>query len=481
MVKINVTPHTSLLSKIGAASFSVSQSIAELLANSFDALTPDKPARFEVNANLEEISVKDNSMGMTREILEKAIRMAWPMREIRGYGNDKKSEFGLGMKTACASLGNWWSIETITENANTGWHVEFDLEEWSKGNNSWDADLVEIDRSKINLPKGTDSGTLVTIRKLKVKPINEILQTELGRAYAPHIRGKDKIILNGEIINVPEPDLLPGTKQDVDIEVKGVHIKGWGALLKVGSLKDYGFHWYRKRQLIEAFDKSFLPRHPSVRQVTGELNADDMPVNFNKRGFDTESPQWRQAVMELEEIFLPLRKQAQKKLKEQAPDPWTNGQIKDSLELMEQVGESMSVKILNADSPPEDYLYPNIIETFKAKDEIDEEVSEISERHPIVVGSLKIRWRHVFRPMGEDGPIADYTKESESELFIVSNIESPFMDLIKERSVIAVLNVAESISRYLIEEHGFEYSKAVRFRDAWLINVSATLSEVEFK
>lgn len=91
-----------------------------------------------------------------------------------------------------------------------------------------------------------------------------------------------------------------------------------------------------------------------------------MPVNFNKRGFDTESTQWRQSVKELEEHFLSLRKLAQKKLKEQAPDPWADGQIRDSIDMMGLVGKDMSVKILSAD-PPQDYLDRSIVESVVIK------------------------------------------------------------------------------------------------------------------
>ncbi len=479
MVKIDVTPHTSLLTKIGAASFSISQSISELLANGFDALPPDRSAHFEVKANLKEIRVADNAQGMTREVLKKAVRMAWPMREVRHYGKEAKSEFGLGMKTACASLGRWWAIETIPAGEDKGWRVAFDLEEWSKGRGSWEADLKEVEGSKITLPSKADGGTVVTVRKLKVKPVEDILKAEIGRAYAPHIRGKDRIFLNGKLIEVPKPELVPGTRQDVDITVEGVRIRGWGALLKVGGLTQYGFHWYRKGQLIEAFDKSFLPRHPNYRQVTGELHADEMPVNFNKRGFDTESAAWKQAIEELEEHFQPLKKQAAKKVKEQAPDPWTGGQIRDSVDTMARVGESLSVKVLTAD-PPSEYLDRSIVEALLGEDESDEKdekVAIVSQRHPIVVGPLKVRWRHVFKPMGEEGPIADYAMDSPDELLVVSNLESPFLDLVEDRSIVAILNVAETITRYLIEEQGFDYGKAGRFRDAWLVTASATLIE----
>ena len=149
-MEIDVTPHPSLIEKIGHASFSIWQAISELIANSLDAMPLDKKAYIDITANLNEIVVKDNARGMDRAVLEKAVRMAWPMNNIISYGNKVKRVFGLGMKTACASLGRYWTLETITKDSDTGYRVIFDFKKITQESNTkWIAEIEEFSRDEI--------------------------------------------------------------------------------------------------------------------------------------------------------------------------------------------------------------------------------------------------------------------------------------------------------------------------------------------
>lgn len=477
LMEIDVTPHPSLLEKIGQASFSIWQSISELMANSLDAIPAERKADIYIEADLEHVAVKDNGIGMTQKVLEKAVRMAWPMQEVCPYGRDSKRIFGLGMKTACASLGRWWSIATIPQGSAKGYRVIFDFDRWAKkGDVVWKAELEELESSEVELPKGAISGTVVTVRKLKVKPIPDNLKKEISRAYLPHIRSGDKFYLNGELLREEPLDILPNTRVNIDRKIEGVRIHGWGALMKKGSLTHYGFHWYRKGQLIEAFNKSFIPNHPAYRQIIGELHADDMPVNFTKRGFEKETTQWKQAIGELPELFEKLLKEARKTRRERQPEPWTEGKLRDSIDVMRRVGGIVSPKVLEAEAPT-DYLLPTVIDSLTAEEdeETQKEICALASRTPIQVGDTEIRWRHRFVSLGEEGPLVDYAIEGKNELLVITNRDSPFSDLIENDAVLAILNVAEAISRFLVEETNYNYIKAKRFRDVWLVNASAII------
>ncbi len=474
-MKIDVTPHTTLIEKIGHASFSIWQSISELIANSLDAMPPEKKCVIEIEADSEHIVVKDNGMGMSQEVLEKAVRMAWPMQEVQPYGKKRKRVFGLGLKTACASLGKWWSITTLPEDSDVGFCVVFDFESLIESG-AWEAELSELNASEIDLPEGETSGTIVEIKNLKVRPVPQNLKKEISRAYAPHIRNGDMFYLNSDPLLEEKPDLIEGTRVDVDKEIEGVRIHGWGALMVKGSLTNYGFNWYRQGQLIESYDKSFIPNHPSYRQIIGELFADEMPVNFTKKGFEKETPQWREAVRELPEVFEKLLKDARKTKKERKMDHWDKKKLEKTENNMNRIAGDVA-KIIEHDGDISKVFDKSIVENYVVDCESDEKVDSLAQRNPIKLGEAKIRWRHRFVSLGEDGGLLDYALEGENELLIATNIDSPFSQIIEDSEVLAIINVAEAVSRFLFENLSYDYEKAIAFRDAWLAHTGALLVE----
>jgi hypothetical protein len=412
---------------------------------------------------------------MNEEVVRKAVRMAWPMEEICPYGVSSKRVFGLGMKTACASLGRWWSVETVPSDGVTAYKVAFDLDKWSTSE-KWEADLKEISPSDVKLLKGASSGTIITIKKLKVKPIPESLRREISRAYAPHIRGGDKFYVNDILLKEEQLELVANSKIKVDMTVEGKRIHGWGALMRIGSLKNYGFHWYRKGQLIEAFDKSFIPNHPAYRQIIGELNADDMPVNFTKKGFERESSQWKKAVAELEERFHDLLTEAKKTRRQRKGGAWKDKEQQEAMDVMNRVGKTLASKVIEADRN-DDFILKDVVENYISEqgEKTEKAIRDLSTRHPIHVGEHEIRWRHRFASLGEEGPLLDYALEREDELLVLTNIESPFSEVVNDQVVLSMINVAEAISRFLVEDLGYDHTKATSFKDIWLANASAIL------
>jgi len=476
--EIDITPHPSLIQKIGHTSFSVSEAISELIANSLSAVPSGKKADIRIDADLDHISVSDNGVGMSPEILIKAVTMAWPMQEYHPNPNTTKSVFGLGMKTACASLGNYWCIMSCTESSKTGYKIEFDLNSWQKrGTSKWNAELLEIDRDSIGLPKGFKSGTVVVIRKLKVKPILENLRKEIARSYLPHIKTGDSFLVGGEVLKEEPFSLLANSKVDVDIEVEGVKIRGWGALMSKGSLTNFGFHWYRKNQLIEAYDKSFVPNHPTSRQIIGELYADEMPVNFSKKGFEKESAAWKQGIEELREAFDKLLKEARKTKREQETNEFSKTQVNESLNILERVGSKLIEP--DDDSEVSGMINKSAMDLVEAEisENVGKKISEMSERYPITIADVTVLWRHKFVHLEQDGPIVDYAIEGENEVLVLTNIDSPFADLFDDRYLLAVVNVGDAISRFLVEELKYEYTKAIAFKDHWLATSCAIIKE----
>ena len=130
--KFDITPDIRLLVDIGEANYEVPQAISELIANSMDARYLDEKVKIEVFIDDNEISIIDNGIGMTENILAEALRLAAQMDTVTGNTKARKGMYGLGLKAACASLGKHWNIVTRPEGDTNQYSVEIDLVDWLK-------------------------------------------------------------------------------------------------------------------------------------------------------------------------------------------------------------------------------------------------------------------------------------------------------------------------------------------------------------
>lgn len=73
------------------------------------------------------ITIQDNSIGMTREDLIEALRIAHPTKDSRG-----RSKYGMGMKTAAFWIGNHWKIVTCEWSSGQEWTADINLENASQ-------------------------------------------------------------------------------------------------------------------------------------------------------------------------------------------------------------------------------------------------------------------------------------------------------------------------------------------------------------
>ena len=88
--KFDITPDIRLLVDIGEANYEVPQAISELIANSMDARYLDEKVKIEVFIDDNEISIIDNGIGMTENILAEALRLAAQMDTVTGNTKARK-------------------------------------------------------------------------------------------------------------------------------------------------------------------------------------------------------------------------------------------------------------------------------------------------------------------------------------------------------------------------------------------------------
>lgn len=293
---VDITPDKSLIQKLGLTGYRTAQAISELLDNSIDARISGKTERIDVVLDYggKVISISDDGIGMNLHELENGLTIA------KGTKLDKAKlgKFGLGMKSACSTLGREFTIRTSKPNSDLEYFIHYDEEEWLKDSTqTWKN--FEIETSKKTRPW---NGTIIKITKLNV-PLypnqTTSLRKNFGIRYGSYIKSNQiSLYINTRECKSLETSIQEGSKKELKIDLSNnQYLKGWIGLLEKRSIKgEYGIHLYKNNRLIKAFDKFGIRSHPEVAKFTGELHLDHVPVNFHKTGFIEESLEYKEAV-----------------------------------------------------------------------------------------------------------------------------------------------------------------------------------------
>ena len=105
---VDITPDRSLLPKLGFAGYSAPQAIAELVDNAIDSRREGKKLHIHIRITPNLYEVTDDALGMDYRTISKALVLAWSRKK------GSLGEFGLGLKTACLSLGTAFEVHYST-------------------------------------------------------------------------------------------------------------------------------------------------------------------------------------------------------------------------------------------------------------------------------------------------------------------------------------------------------------------------------
>lgn len=470
---VDCTPHKSLMRKIGSASFSVSESISELLANSFDARVNEAPVNVTVDIAADRIVVRDDGRGMPIDVLKFAVRMAWPMQDVVSYGADRKREFGIGMKTACASLGDKWQIFTAPVKGEQAFRVDFDLTEWATApadsDSAWQIGIEKMPVANSPFSTGAPHGTILLIERLKVKPILGALKSELARAYMPHLKLGDSIEVNGEPLKAPDYEIITGSRVEIEIEILGHTVRGWGGLMQKSSQRSmYGFHLYRQGQLIETFDKSFIPVHPTSARIIGEVHLDFVPVNFTKKGFEKESREWYLAREALRKRLKPLVGEARKKQGKFKRTKMEDQKLADAKGAAESTVAGAQVAIGHLRDKTEARPAGPSATPSRSATEPPLAPTSAPTRHDLVVNGQPVHIQHQFAPLGEQGPVrSHFFDKAASELVVFTNSESALVRLGIPPEALLLFHVSEAVAEFLFDSGEMDAPQSRKFAMEW--------------
>jgi hypothetical protein len=199
---VDITPHVSLLRKVGQSGHSVADAIAELVDNGLDARIPGQPVRVEVELDHHNqvIRVFDDGHGMSGPGLARALVLAESDKREGAIGR-----FGLGLKTACTSLGERFEITSAVAGAHYAHIASYDADQFV-AEGRW---RLPIRR----LRKTWDHGTLVEAHCHRLYPaLASGLHKNLGWTFRHFLLdGVLELLIDGEPVRPAEYAVDPAS------------------------------------------------------------------------------------------------------------------------------------------------------------------------------------------------------------------------------------------------------------------------------
>lgn len=294
---VDITPHLSLLAKVGQSGHSVAEAVAELVDNAIDARRDDHVI-VDVDYSAKEgwLEVTDDGSGMNRQRLADALVLGLSTKAGGTIGR-----FGLGLKTAATALGSRFSVVTVGAEAQYEWVADYD-EEAFLASGRWE---LPIRRRAKRRPAGTQ----IRVWSDRVYPgLHQSLQRNLGWTFRHFLRdGVLELSINGQRVEASGYEVDPGSIMPFEGEVAGKKVRGWAALLLKSSQRGwYGFSLVRNRRIVRRHEKLGFQPHPSTARVVGELHLDEFDTNNLKTDFVRETASWRELEQWVSDTIEPL-------------------------------------------------------------------------------------------------------------------------------------------------------------------------------
>ncbi|MES2014394.1 MAG: ATP-binding protein [Patescibacteria group bacterium] len=506
---IDITPDKSIYHKIGEANYSISDALAELVDNSIDAANEDGVEIYIVlDKKAEKILIEDNGIGMNKERASKSLVLAHSQKK------EALGEFGLGLKSACTSLGRIFSITSTPIGSEERYTLEYDRDKFLKSDD-WSHYPLAISK----VPKN-EHGTKIEISNLKIKLYDALvtrLKDDLAKRYGPYIEHNNVVIkvgLRRETAKACIPTaskLVEGSRKEFSYMLsKGSLISGWYGLLEVGSQKQSGFNMFRRGRLIRVAEKLGYSYHPSLMSIAGEINLDSVPVTHNKREFIVESAEFKEFIKnfwgdqsekikgKIDEITKIARERANQEKADSMP-PERKETIKNNL-----------LNALNRLDEFKELAYPDLYKPQKrseaGKNDLkesrdadlrvakEEEIQiskeeERGQRTPrktqpqtakfIMVGGKKFRFEFFLKNLANDSIDKETIINQDNVIEIYINTGFKGYTLTKDSDFYSTFHIAEAIAELYVQEAGQKMERVFELRNSLIYEVASLVFEEE--
>ncbi|HMJ69649.1 MAG TPA: ATP-binding protein [Cyclobacteriaceae bacterium] len=279
------------------------------------------------------IRISDNSIGMSKAVLEQAVIIGKPPVDTSG-----RNKYGLGMKTAACWLGDYWTVKTKTINETIERTITVDVPIIAKGNK--DLHYTEVGNNDPN-----EHYTIIEIRNLhrnlRAGRTSGKIRNYLMSMYRFDIESGLRLLWQGEELNwdrkaIIESRLIEradGTleRENLNFTVGGKRVTGWVGVFEKGSRKDAGFSIIQSKRVIVGWPDSFRPdtlfgaqeggSNDLVNQrLVGELFMDGFDVSHTKDEILYKNDEYDELESKLLEQCSTLRKLALSYRKYQADE-----------------------------------------------------------------------------------------------------------------------------------------------------------------
>jgi len=333
------------------------------------------------------LRIRDNSIGMSRDDLVAALRIAHPTPDSIG-----RSKYGMGMKTAACWIGKRWQVVTTEWSADTEWTADVDIGHVATGGG------VPITPRSV--------GTEEHYTEIIISDLNRTIQTRteenireyLGSMYRFDLmEGKLKLVFNNEPISPPDEreydtdEHKNPYKRDFDDTINGHPVSGWVAVLRkgAGGRKYGGFSLFQNRRQIQGFPAAWKPRtifggvddeganNLIAQRLTGVIELDGFDVSHTKDAFlfrDDEQDQLEAMLFELTKDYRDYA--ARRRGDGKRGKPWSRDKVKELIEGMRDEFTTNEIKDAAADVlPPLDTILDNNKKQVESLDDDEEAVS----------------------------------------------------------------------------------------------------------
>lgn len=381
------------------------------------------------------LRIRDNSIGMSRDDLVNALKIAHPTSDSKG-----RSKYGMGMKTAACWIGERWRVVTAEWASGIEWTADIDVPRVASG------DKISVTPKRVKTDEHYTEIVISRLNRNIYGRTEENIREYLGSMYRYDLReGSLKLIYNGEEIPAPGENEFDTDehgkpyKREFDTTINGRAVRGWVGVLRKGNggRKFGGFSLFQNRRQIQGFPAAWKPRaifggvddegsnNLIAQRLTGLIELDGFEVSHTKDAILFRDDEQEQLETYLAEITKDFKTYASRR--RGAGDrgkPWSREKVKELIEGMKKEFTTDEIKDAAVDLlPPLETILANNQKQVDSLTE-DEEAASFD-----VLPDLKVRvW---LQERSENDPYLTVTVAAEPGVLhvIINNLHPYYADI----------------------------------------------------
>jgi len=301
------------------------------------------------------LRIRDNSIGMSRDDLVSALRIAHPTPDSKG-----RSRYGMGLKTAACWIGDHWKVITTEWSDSTEWTAEINVPEVVEGGK------IPIRPKPVRSEEHYTEIMISNLNRSIYGRTEENIREYLGSMYRfDLLEGTLRLLYNDEEITAPDEREYDtdehgnAYKLSFSTKINGHSVDGWVAVLRkgAGGRKYGGFSLFQNRRQIQGFPSAWKPRaifggvdeeganNLIAQRLTGVIELDGFEVSHTKDAILFRDNEQEQLEAYLAEITKDYRDYASRRRGDgERGKPWAREKVQELLERMKKEFQTDEIK-----------------------------------------------------------------------------------------------------------------------------------------